>query len=456
MWRGAVLPSTDLTLLQAVIVGLLAALCGAAWLAPSLYWLLLGATLATALVLLAYRYLPAVCAVWLLVAGATPEMALNDLIGPAAFQATIAVVKAGALLLAFACVWRWGLRFDALNPAWGFVAIGAWGPLHGLHPGLTLADSLRSLFGSVAPYAFGFARLPPAWCAAILWAVPRAPVVAVAGGALLAMLGLRPLFVDSGGWRLAGLGHPAFLAGVCLPAVYAALIAYWRDGRPRNATLLGTNLVILVLTGARAPLAYACGVVLLAVFAVPSAHLSPRRRVGLLLGGGLLLVPLVLFAQDLTAVRVFNLLTNDLGNLSGREYLWPSFRAAAAESPWFGWGLGAGNVIIAPDSQVARRLHTWAAHNEYLRMEVEGGQIGRLLLLLLFTAWVVRRSAVLARGERWIMRIAFLAFAAHAFTDNVLISTPACVLFAFATAIFARGECEARMRSGLRDSGGKA
>jgi hypothetical protein len=30
-------------------------------------------------------------------------------------------------------------------------------------------------------------------------------------------------------------------------------------------------------------------------------------------------------------------------------------------------------------------------------------------------------------------------YAVHAITDNVLISTPACVMFAFVTAVFARG-----------------
>ncbi len=35
------------------------------------------------------------------------------------------------------------------------------------------------------------------------------------------------------------------------------------------------------------------------------------------------------------------------------------------------------------------------------------------------------------------MRLVFVAFAAHASTDNVLISTTACVFFAFATAVFA-------------------
>jgi hypothetical protein len=36
------------------------------------------------------------------------------------------------------------------------------------------------------------------------------------------------------------------------------------------------------------------------------------------------------------------------------------------------------------------------------------------------------------------MRLAFAAYAAHAITDNLLISTPACVMFAFVTAVFAR------------------
>jgi hypothetical protein len=36
-----------------------------------------------------------------------------------------------------------------------------------------------------------------------------------------------------------------------------------------------------------------------------------------------------------------------------------------------------------------------------------------------------------------IMRLVFLAFAAHAYTDNVLIATTGCVFFAFATAVFA-------------------
>jgi len=39
-----------------------------------------------------------------------------------------------------------------------------------------------------------------------------------------------------------------------------------------------------------------------------------------------------------------------------------------------------------------------------------------------------------------VTRLIFLTFAAHAFTDNVLISTPACVFFALLAAVFAEAE----------------
>jgi O-antigen ligase len=95
-------------------------------------------------------------------------------------------------------------------------------------------------------------------------------------------------------------------------------------------------------------------------------------------------------------------------------------------------------------------LHTWAAHNEYLRMEVEGGQAGRAMVIALFAAWALCGSARLATAERRIMRLVFVAFAAHGFTDNVLISTPAGVLFAFVAAVFARGDAECAACATLR------
>ena len=69
-------------------------------------------------------------------------------------------------------------------------------------------------------------------------------------------------------------------------------------------------------------------------------------------------------------------------------------------------------------------------------------------MIALFVGWTIVHTRHLWPSDRRIMRLAFLALAALAFTDNVLISTPACVMFAFATAVFARP----RARIALPDS----
>lgn len=407
---------------------------------PALFWLTLCGIAAVGAAVLVWRFSTASCVIWLLVTAATLEMALNDLAGSGWFAGTIAAVKGAGLLLALVCALQYGVRADVTSPALAYLFILTTGWAHGLYPGLTLSDSLRSFLGSAAPFAFAFVRLPRAWGEAMVTATKWAPLAAVAAALPLALAGLRPLFVDSGGLRLGGLGHPAFLANICLPALYATLIALFRLGGRGNLLLLAVNGLILLLTGARAPLAYAVAVTLCSLVAVPAPMFPPETRRVVLLCGGLALPILAALGGAFADIRIFNVTLNETANLSGRDLLWPAFREAAVQSPWFGWGLGAGNFIIPPTSDVAKTLQTWAAHNEYLRMQVEGGEIGRALLVLAFAAWVTVHTRPLPASDRMILRLAFIAFGLHAITDNVLISTPACVLFAFATAAFTRTE----------------
>jgi O-antigen ligase len=455
---GMTSPLRALTIDTAWPAGILFALLASAWFAPGIFWLLLPAAAASGLAVLAWRHLTEFCVVWLLLAGLTLEMTLRDLVDPAVFSTTIAAMKAAQIGLGILCALRYGPRLDPLNPAWVFGLIFGLGLLHGLHPGLTLADSLRSLAGSVAPFAFCFSRLPPSWATALLRAALWIPLLSFAGGSALDLAGLRPLFVDSGGARLAGLGHPAYLGAVCLTAIYAGLIRLHRHGGHGDLLLLGVNFLLLVLTGARAPLAYAVIVTVFTLACTDSPALPARRRWLLLLGAAVLLPPLAVLAESFTTMRLFQLLGTDSTNLSGRELLWPPFEQAAAQSSWLGWGLGAGNFIIPPDSELARTLQTWAAHNEYLRIEVEGGQIGRVLRIGSFTLWVLRHTRALPRDERRIMRLIFLAVAGHAATDNVLISSPACVFFSVVAAVFVgrssdgRGEGSGRTETWSRGS----
>jgi O-Antigen ligase len=427
---------------DASILGVAAALLAVALtcglLAPSLFVLTLGAVVAAGVAFLALRFPTGFCIAWLWGAGMSLEMTFHDVVGDATYQPAIALIKGIEIGLGALCVLRFGLRLDPLCPAWAFLVMLVVGLVHGLYPGLTAADSLRSMIGSAAPFAFCFARVPRSWAEAIVRATKWCPLVALVACLPVTVAGIRPLFIESGGARLQGLGHPAFLAFVCLPAIYACLIQLYREGRRGDLLLLIVNGLILLLTGARAPLFYAVAVSGVSLVSIRSTVFPARDRLVLVLGALALLPLLALLAGNLEDIRLFNVVVNETANLSGRGMLWPRFEDAAAQSPCFGWGIGAGNAVIPSDGQIAQILHTWAAHNEYLRIDVEGGLVGRTLLIVLFASWVIVHTRELRVSDRRIMRLAFLALAGHALIDNVLISTPACVMFAFVTAVFAR------------------
>src|SRR5579875_985565 len=255
----------------------LAALCALTGLAllaatagPDAYTAALAVALTAAAAFLAWRYNDIACAAWLLVVGCTLEMSLGDLLGPAAYQPIIAVVKTLGLGLTLLAILRYGARFDCFNPAFAYGLIFIMGLAHGLHPGLTQAESLRSLLGSAAPFAFSFSRLSRPWANRVIRTTAFIPLINVILGAALALASIRPLFIDEGGERLAALSHPAFLAGFALAAIYACLIQWFREAAWKWLLLLTANLVILVLTGARAPSLYGLAVIILALILAPT------------------------------------------------------------------------------------------------------------------------------------------------------------------------------------------
>lgn len=393
---------------------------------------------------IAVRMPIAACAIWVLVAGTTPETWVPGIL-PGTENLMTALVKISGLGLVGVCILRFGLVFDLLNPGFAFLMIFCIGLAHGLYPVLTVGDSIRSLIGAVAPFAFCFCRLPRRWTAAVIEATIWVPTLILVFGLFLTAAGMRPLLApdEGGSVRLAGSTLPAFLGGFAMMASYAALVELYRNGRNRYLYLLVLNLVILVGTGARSPLACAVLVVGIAFVAIKSNSFTLRKRV-LPLILALLSLPIMLgIAATSNSIRLLTVLSGgNAEGLSGRDVIWPFFQAAFAQSPVFGWGLGTGKVLVDPDSLVAKLLGTTAAHNEYLRMGVDGGYVGITLIMVFMTLWTWRWSTLTAHSDRIIVRMIVLAFALQSITDNTLIAPTASVLFTWLSAIFARGRIE--------------
>lgn len=388
------------------------------------------ATIAAICLLGAIARFPTVATViWILVLETSPDEWLAGLIG--GHETVIAVAKAFGLLLAAIMGLRFGETFDRYNPGFAFAAMFGTGLLHGLYPGLGVLDSLRSLAGSAAPFIFGFVRLPAGWCRAVIWTVMIGPLVTVGFGAVLSAAGIYPAYaLFQGAVRLGGSGESAFLAGFALIAIYAGLRELVRGLTPAGAALLLCNLVILVLTGARAPLALALTLL--------TGTLLLQRRILLLAALGAAFCLAIMFSASLGFIRAIALVQlGEAADLSNRDLVWPIFAHAIATSPWVGWGLGAGKVVIPNGSGLSKLIATNAAHNEYLRIATEGGCAGLALLIGLMTAWVLRGTRRMRPPERWLMRAIFCAFAIHSATDNTLIATTSSAFFIWVSAVFA-------------------
>jgi O-antigen ligase len=422
------------------LAGGLAAAVALALVAPAALWPFLAVAGAVGVALLCFLHPLAFSVGFLVVAATTPEMWLADLVGGEAL--IVALVKFAGLAIALLAALRYGARADPFNPGFAYLVIFATGLLHGLHPNLSLGESVRTLLGSAAPYAFAFVRAPRRWSEAVIRTTLWLPLIVVVSGAVLALAGLRPLLMEVDGLRLAATGHPAFLAGFALAAIYAGLVELFRAGGIRDLGLLAVNVLILALTGARAPMMMAAAVATTAVAFVPSRAFPALRRLPVILAGGLALIALALFAEQITSIRLFHVLNEEVDSLSGREVIWPYFQDAWQSSPWLGWGMGAAKMLIDPESPVARLLGTTTAHNEYLRIGVDGGWMGLGVLIAAFALWAITRTRSLPASDKIILRLVFVAFAVHSFTDSTLIATTASVLFAWIAAVFARGDRE--------------
>ncbi|MBV9656336.1 MAG: O-antigen ligase family protein [Acetobacteraceae bacterium] len=415
-----------------------AALLAAA--APLGFWLAGGALAVCAAGLLAFDFPVAATVSWLVLTGCTPEYWLAD--GGITASALVAAEKLVALGLALICIGRYGFAFDLFNPGFAFLAIWLLGLQHGLHPQLEPIASLRSLAGSVAPFVFSFVRTPVRWSSAVIRCVRWLPCILVAAGAALAVAGVHPAFVDQSGFRLQATGIPAFLGGFAEIAIFACLLEAMRNGRASDLWLLGVNIGVLVLAGARMPMAVTSAVALAMLLFLPSPAVRVGHRLPIILGAAIVVPIAIAAAGELSDIRLFHVLS-DVGSMSGRDLLWPLFLQAWEEQPLLGHGLGAAKVIVSPDSAVAHLTGTTAPHNEYLRIGVEGGVVGLALLVACLVAWTVAHTSRMPALDRRALRLVMIGLAVHAATDNLLISTTASVLFAWVSAAFARGEAEA-------------
>jgi O-antigen ligase len=214
---------------------------------------------------------------------------------------------------------------------------------------------------------------------------------------------------------LAVFGYVSFL--VC---VYKVIV----EKRRGFIFLLLLNLALIIFSGTRMPSLLAVMLAGLMIFFASKDTLKGASKVNLLLLGLIFVSIVMAFYWPQLEARMFAKTSDSAVNLSGRDEIWSYFLAAFYESPVFGKGVGAGVVLL--DDVVIYSSH--AAHNEYLRLLVDGGVVG----LLLYIGGIVTQLAIeakhLTRDEKVLIFGFFGLLAIYSLTDNTLTAPPTLVM----------------------------
>lgn len=289
---------------------------------------------------------------------------------------------------------------------------------------------LRGLVSLVVPWLF-LAAAPSERDRDFLIAVLAwMPPAVVAIGALYAAAGLHPLWHTDflGAPRLQGSSIPAGLGSIGYVGAFAAMLGVaFRRGR-LYPWLVALNLVILLLSAARMPLALAlvlCATVYLTMIRKSPAGLLAAAIAGPVLAAGMLLTigkPLLTRFESQST--------------SGRDMIWDYLDAWLDRFPAFGVGLGHQIVLLPED--IMQRTGTMAAHNEYLRLAVETGYFGAVavfgcIALMCLNIWGSPRVRF-----RAVFLVACLSFFVYCQTDNAISSTNIPFVLVLASFAFAR------------------
>ncbi len=369
---------------------------------------------------------------------------------PIAANQAIALTKIAGIGASGLSAVRYGLSRQFNGPALGFLVASVLAAGFGRTlPEVTFGETIRSLIGSLAPFAFISARYDRRFDRAYLLSVLAGPLASVVLSIILLPTGIGggPI----GGGRLDGMLHPANLAGLSSVAIIAATLELVRGDRGM-ILWLGINGVILVGSGARVPLLLVALFGLGVLLAARSAHFRFGHKVRLIgMAMPVVLVVAAIFGPQIIE-RSFTSWSGQSGfQYSGRDIIWDLFIAVIALSPWFGYGIGAGRFAVNIE-QVAL-LGTNAAHNEYLRLAVDVGIVGVVLIFLGFVVWIARETRRMPPAEAVVMRAAALVLAVHSITDNTLIALTMMVRVFWFALVFDRARTEADARRINRSPG---
>jgi O-antigen ligase len=297
-------------------------------------------------------------------------------------------------------------------------------------PFLTQGQMVRSMIALILPFLFLHCPYRRDTIDRYLLLIALMPLFSIIGGTITDLAGLRGAVMNewlTGALRLSGMNHPATLAMFAYIAFFVCLYQAMTAARPGYYLLAGINLLIILMTGTRMPMLAAAILIAVAMLFTPqdSVRFSARVKVAVaatvLFGGAVFVLWPSLEARFTEA------------GSSSRDVIWPIYWDAIEKNPWFGRGIGSGTVLL-PNVEDLRFQGFRAAHNEYLRLLMDGGIVGLMIYVSALILWVRSELRFMRRDESVLFLGFMVAFAVYSITDNTISAQATPVIF-FALAL---------------------
>jgi len=345
-----------------------------------------------------------------------------------------AVHKFLVLLATIPMVLRYGVNWRINGPLFAIMLFLAASLVFGdVHPALTQFQIVKSLIALLIPWLFLSVKFDDKTADGLLIGIALMPIISVLAAIPVEMMGIlnrvgeqfHNIQVDyTGGSRLSGMNYPAFIAFFGYVSFLVCLHKVVIENRRGFIFLLLLNLALIIFSGTRMPSMLAVLLAGLMIFFASKETLKGSSKINLLLLGMVFVSVVMVFYWPQLEARMFAQTSDSAVNLSGRDEIWSYFIAAFQESPVFGKGVGAG-VVLLEDVVI---YSSTSAHNEYLRLLVDGGIVG----LLLYIGGVVFHLAInakyLTRDEKVLIFGFFFLLAIYSLTDNALTAPPTLVM----------------------------
>jgi O-antigen ligase len=420
----------DLSIIYVLLPMIAAGFAALAHYSPENYLQAGALAVAAALAALAYLFPATVLGLVILSVGMSPERLLAPLMSISdarTYHRILVLLVVGVNILRHGWVWRSNPPMAALLVIFLASLVAA-----DILPALDWFQMIKSLISLILPFLFLQCVYRREAIDRYIKIITFVPLISVCVGLLLAAAGVQPAFRGeyTGALRLQGMNIAPYLAQFAYAAFFLCVVQAVAEGQRGYFVLAGINLIIILATGTRMPMLTAAIMGVGVMLFSPQQSFSMSMRVKVTLAGLVLLAGALFVVWPQIEARFFG---DRAPGASGRDVIWGFYMNAISENPWFGRGVGSGTVLLQTVDE--RNVTTTAAHNEYVRIAMDGGIFGLAIFLAAIVWWVSSERRFMRRDERVLFLSYMVSLAVLTFTENTL-SSPTTMLLFFALAFF--------------------